>query len=116
VHPVISNLFFQIWHQHIGVLKPFVLKCVKRYFDDVIAVHSFRAKMLLEKIEQQKGLSTATDAGNDLDKAIVFLADEFAQIYISFHYHVSALLMDIFAGKRNFVHHYTTRYGVALQA
>jgi len=51
-----------------------------------------------------KGLSTATDTSNDLDKTIMFLADEFVQICISFHYHVSALLMDKFTGERSFVH------------
>ena len=87
VHPVICDLLFQIRHQHIRVLKPLVFKSIKSNFYDVLFIHSLRKKMLLEKIEQQIGLSAPTNPGDDLDKAVVLLADELIQVGVSFHDH-----------------------------
>ena len=69
----------------------------------MVLVYSFRKKMFLKKIEQQIGLSASANAGDDLNKAVVLLADEPIQVGVSFHYHVLFLLLDIFAGTRSFV-------------
>ena len=42
-----------------------------------------------KKIEQQIGFSTPANTGDDLDKAVVLLANELVQISVSFHNHAS---------------------------
>ena len=49
------------------------MKSIKSNFDDVLFIHSLRKKMLLEKIEQQIGLSAPTNPGDDLDKAVSYV-------------------------------------------
>jgi len=40
--------------------------------------------MIVKKVEQQIGLPTASDAGNNLDKSIVLLANQLIQVLVSF--------------------------------
>ena len=55
----------------------------KVYLDDVVGRHSIFQKMGFEYVEKQIALAATSDAGKNLDKAVVFSLDEAVKKVIS---------------------------------
>jgi hypothetical protein len=60
---------------------------IKHNFDDVGYLNAAIQQMLLEQVEQQVGLSATTDSSNNLDQMIVFVRDEFLQVFIAIKFY-----------------------------
>ena len=57
----------------------------------MLFIRSFCQQMILKQIEQQVGLSTASDASYHLYKSIVLLTDKLIQIDVSLNFHIMTL-------------------------
>jgi hypothetical protein len=84
---LLGKFLFGKFIKEIGIAELFVVAFIKRHFHDLFRSNAIGEQMIFENGTQKVRFSAPPQSGNDFDKSVPLLADQFIKVKLPLYFH-----------------------------